>query len=606
MRCLFILLLIFSVQMKMFGQSEDLINAPLFNVTCITSFAISGCGTSTYNLGASTSLQLPSFGTMANDVWWRFEAPGELVKLKVCEPSFDAAIEVWANADSMVSSVNLNSNTGLSGKEFFCVGGLHTGTFYYVRIGRVSGSGPGTFGLKIEHNRVVVSPNYTPSPPGQSCYRPGLNIKRTNTCATPLGSTRWKFVDEFGNETICVGVGDQPISNCGEFCLDGSTYTVFVEVRANDAECGNIFWGYGPGKPMQMCSNICLTMITPTNNQVINNFQNFTFSAAGSVGYEYNWRFTTDGGTTQFCTGWLTTPNFSPFTLSNISNCLSYNKIYQLQLKVRYCESETESDWCAPISFITPPFPYVNVNADYCCKWRNINSGTLYANAVLGIDQYQWRFTPINDAICPPDLTPIGIPVFTSWSSLSYVNPNGIPGLIAGTTYNVQVKGRTNAFNCTLCSGTNQINNEQLSEWGPSCIIPFRTTGDPSPGTFFECCAGFNGGNGDANMIGTESESLQYSDLQYSNHSNFGILEIRTMNQNSISVLFSETQLSGDGILRIYSLNGAIVYEQLVHEIQLNTTFTIDLKESISTGMYIVSVVTDSGAVSDKIMIGQD
>ena len=118
MRSFRILLLMVFIQFKVIDQSDDLVNAPLFNATCISSFSATGCGATTYNLGASTSLQIPAFGTMSNDVWWRFEAPCELVKLKLCDPTFDAAIEVWASEDSMITSVNLTSNSGLAGKEY--------------------------------------------------------------------------------------------------------------------------------------------------------------------------------------------------------------------------------------------------------------------------------------------------------------------------------------------------------------------------------------------------------------------------------------------------------------------------------------------------------
>jgi hypothetical protein len=582
-----------------FSQGEDFATATPFTVTCIASFSATGCGATTYNLGASTSVQAPQNGTMSNDVWWSFVAPAELVKIKVCSPTFDAAIELWSSSTVNVSSVNLTSNTGATGKEYFCTGGLTTGSTYYVRVGRVSGTGAGTFGLSVEHNKVEVNSSYTPSPPGYSCYSPGLNIKRTNTCATPLGSTRWKFVDQFGNETICLGAGDQPIASCGDFCLDGSTYTVYVEVRANDVECGNIFWGYSVGKPMTMCSSSCFTITAPANNEIIPNFANYNFTVGGSAGYEYNWKFTTDNGNTEFCSGWITIANLNPFTNPAIGNCLTYNKIYQVQVKARYCDSEPEPDWCPPKTFVTGPFPYITVSSGNCCLWRNKNGGTINANAVLGVDQYRWRFTPIDPCSATP-LQPIGPACATAWNASSAVNPNGVSCVTAGTTYLVQVQGRQLASTCGSCIGSNVNIPGLQSDWGPACIIAFRTTGSPAVGTPIGCYC--TPGMPEVEAPGDE---LNYV-MDYSVDRNLGVMSTTITGKKLVAVDLTATELEGNGVLRIYNMNGQVMYEQNVYDVGNLSYFTIDIEEKISAGIYIVSVVTDSGAVSDKIMIGQD
>ncbi|MFM9986264.1 MAG: T9SS type A sorting domain-containing protein [Flavobacteriales bacterium] len=587
------------IAMSGFSQGEDFATATPFTVTCITSFSATGCGATTYNLGATTSGQLPANGTMSNDVWWSFVAPAELVKIKVCSPTFDAAIELWLDFDSMISDVDLTANTGVTGKEYFCTGGLTTGSTYYVRVGRVTGTGAGTFGLSVEHNKVEVNPTYTPAPPGQPCYLPGLSIKRTNTCATPLGSTRWKFVAFDGTETICVGVGDQPIASCGEFCLDGSTYTVYVEVRANDAECGNIFWGYSAGKPMTMCNSTCLQITSPSNNQVLPNFLTTNFSVAGLAGYEYNWRFTTDNGNTQFCSGWITTANFQPNAIPAIANCITFNKIYQVQVKAKYCDSEAEPEWCPPISFVTGPFPYITVSSGNCCLWRNKNGGTINANAVLGVDQYRWRFTPIDPCSANP-LQPIGPACATAWNSSSTVNPNGVSCITAGSTYLVQVQGRQLASTCASCTGSS-INIPSLqSDWGPACIIAFRTSGSPAVGTPIGCYC--TPGMPEVEAPGDE---LNYV-MDYSVDRNMGVMSTTITGKKLVAVDLSATELEGNGLLRIFNMNGQVMYEQNVYDVGNLSYFTIDIETKISAGIYIISVVTDSGAVSDKIMIGQD
>ncbi|MFM7311175.1 MAG: hypothetical protein ACKOZY_11245, partial [Flavobacteriales bacterium] len=167
------------------AQNDDPAGAITLSATAMssyTSLAATGCGTTVYNLGSTTSSATPAAtsGTMANDVWFQFTAVAGVAKLKVCSPTtFDAALEVWNN--SVTGSPLGAANVGASGaKEYLCVSGLTVGTSYKVRVGRVSGSGAGTFTIMYEHLGVEVRSGYYPDPPGApTCYDFTSNIQRT-------------------------------------------------------------------------------------------------------------------------------------------------------------------------------------------------------------------------------------------------------------------------------------------------------------------------------------------------------------------------------------------------------------------------------------------
>ena len=221
------------------------------------------------------------------------------------------------------------------------------------------------------------------------------------------------------------------------------------------------------------------------------------------------------------------------------------------------------------------------------------------ANAVLGVDQYRWRFTPIDPCSATP-LQPIGPACSTAWNASSAINPNGVSCITPGTTYLVQVQGRQLASTCASCIGSN-INIPAIqSDWGPACIIAFRTSGSPAVGTPIGCYC--TPGMPEVEAPGDE---LNYV-MDYSVDRTMGLMSTTITGKKLVAVDLTETELEGNGMLRIYNMNGQVMYEQNVYDVGNIPYFTIDIEEKISAGIYIVSVVTDSGAVSDKIMIGQN
>jgi hypothetical protein len=536
---------------------------------------------------------------MANDVWFSFVAPAQVVKIRICNPTFDAAYEVWNSAGTtMIASLNSNANTGATGKEVSCVTGLTYGTVYKVRVGRVSGTGAGTFQFNIEHTAVEVRIGFYPTPPSLPCYTPGNSITRTNTCTTAgLGQTRWRFVPVSGGpEIICIGAGNQSLSGCPGICMNGD-YIVYCEVQANDAECGNIWWGYSEGHQITMCNGACSNIISPANNSVICNFLNTQFSTNSlGVGFSYQWRFTTDNGATQFCSEWSTQGQFSAYN-TLIQDCFRFGKIYQVQTRARYCASEPEPEWCPnSITVITCAPPLVVFQPGQNCRYRNLNGGIIQGIPIIGFDQYRFRFTKVDLCSATP-LTPIAPAFTTNWLSSPIFNPNGQAGITAGGTYMIQIQARINPNNCPSCaSGTTTSIPGQQVDWGQPIFITFRTSTSPPVGTALPCYCTPSMPTADEPL--PEIEELRFTEGA---SQTVGVLTASAQSQRMVAVDLSKAQMSGDGILNIYNINGQKVYEQAVYNLDENYYFSLNMSDSIETGIYIISVTSINGMVTDKI-----
>lgn len=566
-------------------------------VTQITSLAVTGCGATTYNLGT-----LPASGYMANDVWFKFIAPATVVKIKVCNPNtFDAVIEVYnsngTTATTLVPGGTINI-AGSGGKEYGCITGLTYNSEYRLRVGRASGSGAGTFNISVEHNAVQISPTSTPHPQGFSCYTPASQVRRTNTHpAVTAPTTTWLFVDSQGT-TIgpCVGVGNYNLSNCPGFCLGTGIWTGYCQVQSNDAECGNINWGYSLGLPMEFCEVGCPTIISPTCNSTVQSISTSNFSCTSlGAGFQYQWRFVTDNGNTEFCSNWGA-GTFNPSGTA-IASCFRFNKLYSVYVRARYCATEQISGWCEPACIVlSAPLPYLSMASGTCCRWRNANGGLIQANAVLGLSQYRFRFVPIDP--CDPlyPLTPTGPAITTGWGTAS-VNPNGL--VTPGKIYMVQVQGRVNANNCPTCSGSTISLPSQQIDWGFLCIIGFRSASSPPVGTAIGCyCT--------PNMVTAPSEPFDEIELDFSTDKTVGLMTIASTGRKMIAVNISESGLTGNGVLKVYNTSGQLVYEQNIVDAAYSPFIQVDIEQQIQSGVYIVTAQTDSGSMSQKVFLHGD
>ncbi len=574
-----------------------------------TSLAASGCELTVRNLGSSTSPQaVQGAWTMSNDVWFQFVAVAEVAKIKVCSPTtFDAAIEVWNNAaTTALASANV---AGSGGKEYVCVTGLTTGTTYKVRVGRVSGSGAGTFNISYEHLGVEIRSGYYPDPPGAAtCYDFTTTIQRS-LITYPVGSTRWTFIDELGTVygpfTLSYAI---TLQQCAGIC-EGHTYQVYCEVQATDAECGTLWWGKSVARPITTCATACPTLTTSSGATCGSTYcdifaVDFQASYLGS-GFEYQFKFVTDNGNTEFCSAWSTNPIFETSSYAASANPFRYNKIYEVYVRARKCA--TDPAWCGPCILNTCAIPYVSVTASMCCKWRNKSSGgQITCEAIPGMDNYRYRFTPVSINPCLPNpFTPIGpainSPTNGGWGGLS-TNPASLP-LTLGTVYSVQVQGRKNSTVITQCDGTTKTIPAQQSDWGPPCLIGFRSSSSPAVGTPLGCYC-----TPSAFIMEDEIfvEELLRDEIIYIDEEEMAPNLVSTVFEGGFVINTSAAGLAGDGVMTLYNLSGQVVMTQNLNDMEYNDYREIVVDGNLPVGVYVVTVVGENTFISDKVYLDRN
>jgi hypothetical protein len=612
----FILALGFAcMAMQTFAQGEDAAGSLLLAPTAMSSFSNltpSNCGATTYNLGASTSPQTPAptSGTMSNDVWFHFVAVAEVAKIKVCSPTtFDAAIEVWNNAATGVAIASANV-AGSGGKEWLCASGLTIGSTYKVRVGRVSGSGAGTFSIRYEHLGVEVAAGFFPDPPGAAtCYNFTTNMQRTFIAYT-VGATRWKFVDSGGNVlgpfSLSIFVN---LSQIPGVC-EGETYQVSCEVQANDPECGNIWWGFSTPRPIAVCATICPSISANANTiqcgGIFTDVFNTSISTSNiGTGFQYQFRFVTDNGQTDFCSAWQTSPFFQTSTLP-YQNYFRYNKIYAVYVRVKKCNDDPQ--WCGPCTFSTTVLPYISITSSLCCKWRNKNSaGSITATGVVGMDQYRFRFSPIDPCSSNPFL-PIGPAVTTNWSPSFAISASGLP-LTLGSVYNVQVQCRVLPASAINCDGTTNSLSGQQSDWGPPCFIGFRASNSPPVGATVDCCIQLSSMMDEWQMLMDDYKMTEFD--TYDMNEDEGELvsaappELIVLSANSrlLELNTSEAALFGNGQLEIYNMSGQIVHSEKITAMHMTSNISVVTQTELTAGIYLVTIQSDHGTVTTKYYV---
>jgi len=414
----------------------------------------------------------------------------------------------------------------------------------------------------------------------------------------PVGSTRWKFIDElgtlYGPFTLSYSI---TLEQTPGIC-EGHTYQVYCEVFATDAECGGIWWGYSAPRSIETCPSVCpsITLSSGTCGSTFCNIFNTDFTASYmGTGFQYQFKFVTDNGTTQFTSAWSNSPVFSSSQAPYV-NYFRYNKIYEVYVRAKKCNANPS--WCGPcvVTSCSQPYSFVNAN---CCRWRNKSSGgNITAQATVGnSNQYRFRFAPIsiNPCLAYP-FTPIGIPVTTGWTSNAFVNPGSLP-LTLGMVYNVQVQTRVLSATITNPNGTTTVVPGQTTDWGPNCMIGIRGSGSPAVGTALGCyCT--------PGMISEDDIFVyeEYRDLTFDSELNVPSI-VTSIHENNIILDPSDAGLVGNGVLNIVNLSGQLVHSENMYSMENGNYIEIPIVEQLPSGIYLINIQSDSGSLTDKIYI---
>jgi hypothetical protein len=582
-----------------------------------TVLTITSCGGALRTLDATSTPEIApqsGSGLMNNDVWIGFKSVSTVVKFRVCDPTFDAAVEVYRLSDgAYMGNYNI---AGDGGREYGLITNLTINENYAVRVGRVSGTEAGTFYFNVEYIAAALSPNYSPGPLDEPCYKRTSFIFRNNP-GPAATNTRWKFVSPT-NEFYCTSASsNMVITNCYDFCK-GESYMVSCEIRATDAECGNAWWGYSLERPFEVCEQPCVNVVSPANNSTINiRSYNFQCAAIGN-GAKVQWKFETDNGATVLCSYWRESVHFNPATHQvALANCLEFNKFYKVSVRVKYCDSETEEpEWCNHMTVYSSAIERIKLPPSECCVWKNkgsVVSATLNNNSH---HNYRFRFTPVATTSnpCPANnLAPIGPAVVSGWIT-NYAVVTNFATLQPGTIYLVQVQGRLNSMECSNCSGSQHTLNVRYSDWGPPCLIGFRTNNGPAAGTPLSC--GCNIGAMLAENWNEEEFSAllehygiieEIVDEEILDNSELAeeevVLSVYQVQPGLIQVDFGAHQALGQMELKIHDLNGKMVNSQVVYNTEEKQTAFVQLDANLPAGIYVMTLVSKDMIFTEKIFV---
>jgi hypothetical protein len=537
-------------------------------------------------------------GTMANDSWYSFTAPAKGIKIRVCNPNFDASIELYNAGGAPTLVTNGFKNTaGNAGSEFLCINTLTTGNNYLIRVGRASGTGAGTFGLSLQYNPAYVQAGWAPGPSGGPCYQVNVNIKR-NVPPVTTTSTQWLFVDEDTGITYgpCTATGGTyNLSGCPDLC-SGKTYITYCQVQTNDSECGSFWWGYSTPTTIEMCTDPTTGILNPPSGSTITFNSLIDITAIGPNTTQYQIRFITDNGNTVICGPWQIGGNFNT---SQIANYLRYNKIYQVSVRVWLACSATPGAWSTPFTYLTPTTPYIPISSSNCNKWRTFGGGFYSADAQIGIDNYRFRFIPINPTLnAGSPCTPTGPAVVTNWTSQNFTALTGI-GLTTNQIYMVSAQGRKNVTTGTsACGNTLNIPGQQV-DWGVPCFLGIVGGGSPAAGTVINI-------NCSAGMALLPDGNNQHFDVDLSVNRVLGVINATSQGNKMLAVDLTGSNLHGDGLLRIFSSSGQLIFEKRIADAEYSNFIEVNLQQLASAGLYIITVQTADGYLTDKLFIQGD
>ncbi len=604
------------------AQNEDAAGSLLLNPVSMVGYSnltTSQCSSNTQSLGASTSTQAPAStsGGMNNDVWFHFVAVAEVAKIKVCNvSSFDVALELWNSTatGSPIASSNVN---GAGQKEVICDTSLVVGNTYKVRVGKSGSTGSGnTFSIIYEHLAVEIRSGFFPDPPGSAtCYNFQTNFQRTPISYT-VGGTRWKFVDSSGTVygpytgTYLFNFGQAP-----EICESLSSLSAYVEVQATDADCGTQWWGYSQARTLNLCSQICPTISASSGaiacgGTMCEIFNNSVSSTNVGVGFQYQYRFITDNGQTEFITPWNNSPVFSTST-SPYVNYFRYGKVYQVYVRVKRCNSNPT--WCGPCILNSCGFPYANItpiNAtsglpNYCL-WRNKTGPQMVTSSIPGMDQYRFRLMPVNPVASNP-FNPIGGALTTGWGSNNFFYPAAQP-IPLNQVYILQAQCRVLPATFTNASGQTVTIPGQQSDWGWPCFVGFRSSASPAAGSTIEGCTfpAPTMGMLPEDFLGENKWTEFYSiDDEMPPVLESGSVTIMSITGNEITVNSSESLLTGSAICEVYNLNGQLIGSTNLAAIHESNSVIITTKEELPNGIYLITIYTAEGRVTEKFLIAR-
>ena len=84
-----------------------------------------------------------------------------------------------------------------------------------------------------------------------------------------------------------------------------------------------------------------------------------------------------------------------------------------------------------------------------------------------------------------------------------------------------------------------------------------------------------------------------------------GDITIMSVSGNEITVNSSESLLIGDAVCEVYGLNGQLLMSTNLSAIHENNSVVITTQEELPNGIYLISLYTAEGRVTEKFLIAK-
>lgn len=567
MKQLYSFLLVFlCLSSTVFSQEESVSAVPITETYYLEQLLNNpACDALALSLGSSGSGLATCAGVDNNDVWISTTASTQGSKYSVETNNFDAVVYVYDESLNLIACEN--SNGANMGEELW-VTNLVAGATYYIRVHSVDGAAGDFTICGWFLPQCELRSGWSPYPSGDAepfGYRVTQLTKRRIYGAYNglIQATLWEFtnIDNGVVSTFEVGGNNSTLtlSVLGDICF-GQSFDVRIQVMVDGQWCG-----YGEVLPLLMQTEPSTTLEDGYGGETYGISSNLKVNFVGPDQL-IEWRFISNNGTEVL----QHFGNSSTVSMDEI-NCIRYNRVYTVEVRVIYCG--ITGPWSEPDFIIINPLPHTSVTSS-ACNSVIFPGTTLSAEYISVADQYAWQIAEVdpND----PLLTPIG-PAIVSYSDgpSLYLLPLGLEW---GKTYRVGVK--------PFLGFNGDCSTAQEGDYGQFCTF---TIGDPTAlmappmlSTTY---------NGDDEDVLADENLLELS--AYPNPMSAGeILKLQVKG----------TSLSLDARVRVFSGNGMVLIDDLVSKYNRGDVIEFAGSSSWASGMYFIQVQDARKSLSTNVL----
>jgi hypothetical protein len=532
--------------------------------------------TATYSLVLGSAQTFNACVGSQSVYWFKFNIPVPGVSINGTR-----AVKITANSAAFSPVIDFYDAT-VTYKE--CVTGniLRTtpttnavipGQDYYFRISSTALSTGSSFTLSVEYYPIAeVRSGFYPSVDADG-YGVCDQIKRNNVSA-PVTNTRFRLVptttpNNGGCTGTISGFSTSIYTNQFNCVCFGIDYDCYVEVQVDGHWCGESL-----SRPIHFQNGPSPSIIVPTVSPVPLSSTICSPFVCGAQTFE--WRFVGQGGNEIICLP----PTGSCVNLDQDCNCLRYNRIYQVMVRVNAtCNPSLWSAWSGingpntdPYIMFTPPMPSIVIPPNLC---NTVLPQYTYMDVayIPNVSNYQFQTTRVTPTA---PYTPIAPPiVILNNTSSGYITAGNAPG----ATYRACFKPSISSCNAP-----------QQGSWGPYCYYAI------APGTA-------------PSGMQMESPQEDLATLQIvdesitENPQESDITILKNGGETILMVDLKEKVIDGMLQLSMYNVNGQLVYADNFPNSTGVSVLQLSMPSDLVNGTYILHVTCDTYSTAEKVLL---